>query len=481
VSSTICRPPEEATPLALVIQSKTAGNPFYMREMLSASHRSRCIWYDYRESRWCYDLDKMFEQFKGEHDYDVLDDDFVTRRLSELPPAARSILAWASLIGGSFSFDLVCNLMSGEFGLDDSSCLVHEEVRLPPVYTKQDAVAGLQAAVAACVIVQCETDDRFRFTHDRYVQAASSLEECNIREMHYFLARTLLKQHGSELKCRDNIASHICESVDLVRRRVQHRKPFREHLMHAAVSAVENGARPTAAKYYSCAVTLLQENPWDEDYDETLTLHIRLGECYVFMSDNSAAYGFLDTIFSNAKSPGDKASAWLLKSRIEAQDGDSESALTTLKESLVHLKVDFDDKPTFEKCDKEFMRLSTKIKSMDLSEVKNISHIDPKLVIVGAILADACSAAFWSDCLEFFNLSLTMLRIHLERGSFPQSGMAFLHISMIALARFDMIEFSAEMGARCLELLDLLRDSFSSARGYMIYANFVSHIHAPLR
>lgn len=44
VSTTLCKPKEEILPLALVIQSKSGGNPFYMREMLSACHRKRCIW-----------------------------------------------------------------------------------------------------------------------------------------------------------------------------------------------------------------------------------------------------------------------------------------------------------------------------------------------------------------------------------------------------------------------------------------------------
>jgi predicted ATPase len=173
VSYTLCRPPEDVAPLALILQSKTAGNPFYMREMLMACYRQRCIWYDYRGSRWLYDLDRLFEQFKGEHGYDVLDSDFITRRLNELPPEARWILAWAALLGNSFSFDLVCQLMSGQYGHVDDECADREGSHQRTVFSKREAVAGLQAAVSACIIVQGETDDRFRFAHDRYVQAAA--------------------------------------------------------------------------------------------------------------------------------------------------------------------------------------------------------------------------------------------------------------------------------------------------------------------
>lgn len=483
VASTLCRPPEEVAPLALVIQSKTAGNPFYMREMLQACYRSKCIWYDHRETRWCYDLDMLFEQFKSDHGYDVLDNDFITRRLGELPSTTRSILAWASLIGNSFSFDLICQLLNGEFDFVDDTAPDDQKL-LPSKFSKADAIAGLQAAINACILVQGDSDERFRFAHDRYVQAASSLKECNVRKQHFIIAQTLLKYHGSELRWQENIAAHICESVDLVKRRIHIRAQFRKHLMSCATTAVENGARPTAAKYYSAAVKLLQPEPWvdgeDSSYQETLDLYIRAAECSVFMSDSHPAYTYVNTIFEKARSPDDMAPAWLMKSRIEAQGGDSVAALNTLKESLAHLNVDFDARPTFERCDAEFRRLSSKILSMDRSEIMSVQTIDPQLVAVGAILADACSAAFWSDVLDFFNLSLTMLRIHLEKGSFPQSGMALLHIAFIAIARFNMIEFGSEMGTMSLELFGRLRDPFSSARGYMIYANFISHVQVPI-
>lgn len=108
VSTTLSKPKQDILPLALVIQSKSGGNPFYIREMLSACHRKRCIFYDYKTSQWVYDLDKLFEEFQGEQNYDVLDTNFITRRLSELPEASKCLLGWAALLGHSFSFGTLC-------------------------------------------------------------------------------------------------------------------------------------------------------------------------------------------------------------------------------------------------------------------------------------------------------------------------------------------------------------------------------------
>ncbi|KNB05394.1 hypothetical protein FOXG_07701 [Fusarium oxysporum f. sp. lycopersici 4287] len=388
VSTTLCRPKEEVLPLALVLQSKTAGNPFYMREMLSACHRKKCIWYDYRDSQWHYDLDRLFEQFQGEKDYDILDTGFITHRLSELPAAARTLLAWAALIGNSFSFELICHLMG-------------------------------------------------------------DLQECNSRKMHFIIAQTLQKYYGGENQQLDNTASHICAAVDIIKRRISNRYQYRKLLTSCAQAAAESGAKPTAAKYYNTALTLLQDDPWtdgkeDVSYDETMQLYLRAAECYLYMGQYTAANEILNTIFKNGKSPFDKAPAYVLQSRIYAQSGDSASALVSLKDCLVGLGVTVDDEPSFQKCDEKFERLSIQIQTMGRGELLNYKQAeDPSVAPVGAVLAETISAAWWSDGLRYYHLTLMMVEMHLERGAYPQSGMAFLYLAMIALSRFNMTQFAS--------------------------------------
>ncbi|KAK5629485.1 hypothetical protein RRF57_005200 [Xylaria bambusicola] len=490
VGYTLCCPPEDVAPLALIIQSKTAGNPFYIREMLNACYRQRCIWYGYRESRWLYDLDRLFEEFKGEHGHNVLDNDFITRRLNELPPASRWIMAWAALLGNSFSFDLVCQLMSGEYGLvvddDDNELDGTEDSNHRTVFSKAEVVAGLQAAVTSCIIVQGDTDDRFRFAHDRYVQAAASLKECNIRSMHFIIAQTLMAQFSSGIQARDDTAAHVCECVDMIKGRVRNRYPFRKLLMECAATAIENGAKPTAVKYYRRAISLLQPDPWSEGkedvhYDETLQLHLRAAECYVYMGNHEAAQELTDTVYDNATTMDDKAAAAVLHSRIQFQTGNAVSALATLKQSLHQSGVDFDPKPTWEKCDKTFMTLSEKIKVLGHAEAINPSHeARPQKMTSGLLLADAAQAAWWSDALEFYNLALALMNMHLTEGPMPQSSMAFLYLAMVALSRFNMLDFASELGSQCSMLLNAYRDPTSIARGYMAYATFISHINTPL-
>jgi signal transduction histidine kinase/DNA-binding NarL/FixJ family response regulator/tetratricopeptide (TPR) repeat protein len=484
VALTLRRPREEIAPLALVIQSKTAGNPFYMREMLSACYRKKCIEYDYDNSQWSYDLDKLFEQFQGVTDYDVLDTDFITRRLNELPPASRSILAWAALLGQTFSFDMVCKLMSGEFHYDDEGCGDGNGhgAHYRKAYSQQDAVSGLHAAIQAYIIVPSDVDDRFRFAHDRYVQAAAALKECSPRKMHFVIAQTLLKYYSSETKWKESTASHICEAVDIIKRKVRHREPFRKLLCECAQASTESGARATAAKYYGNAVALLQANPWDDgaedvSYVETMQLYLRAAECYLYMGRLSAASDVLQTIFTSSETVADRAEAWVLESRIHAQGGNSVRALECLKECLKALDVHYSENPTMEQCDAEFTKLAERIEALDMPALLSPPGSDTNsLSGVGSVLAETVSAGFWSDGLQFYHLSLVMMDLHLTRGAFPQSGMAFMHMALIALTRFNKAAFSMHMGEIALQLIDKYRDPYCLARGYMIFANWVGHL-----
>lgn len=176
VAMTMSRAMDEIVPLSLVIRAKSGGNPFYMREFMSECHRKGCIYYDYKESTWNYDLDKVFEVFSSDRYDDVLNGDFITRRFCELSLVTRSILSWASLIGSSFSFELIQRLLSGEFDYVDDNASPsngHANWKSRPGLQKE-AVSGLQAAIQAYIIVSTEDDDKFRFAHERYLQAAAS-------------------------------------------------------------------------------------------------------------------------------------------------------------------------------------------------------------------------------------------------------------------------------------------------------------------
>lgn len=142
-------------------------NPFDLRQMFETCHRKGCLWYSWKCSAWEYDLDKVLSEFDIEGHGQGLNPSFMTRRLQDLPPTARAILAWASLLGSNFSFLLVQRLLSGEFEyIDRPSFSANPSCPQPPEIfvsqPKEHIIEGLQACLQSYVLVPGSGDDAFR-------------------------------------------------------------------------------------------------------------------------------------------------------------------------------------------------------------------------------------------------------------------------------------------------------------------------------
>ena len=411
VSATIFRTPEYCLPLAAVCLEKSNGNPFYLRQMLEVCHRKACIWYSWKESMWEYDLDRIFAEFESDSYGEQLNTNFITKRLQDLPQAARSILAWASLLGTTFSFKLIQRLLSGEFdypGNDgmkgNADCPGAVELFNPkPV---QNVVEGLQATLQAYILIPGSNEDEFSFSHDRYVRASASLRECqDVEKMHFIIAQTMMKYGDLNSGSLYDRARHICQSANVIKGRVEYRHRFRSLLAEAAEKAIKAGARPTALHYYETCLGLMQPRPWKEGapdayYDETLSLYTKAAELTWHQDHVVEAQNLLDSIFAGARTASDKAPAWILQSKLFAQAGNMAGSFSSLKTSLLELGLDFPDNPSWESCDKECQYISRLVQEANFVDITSKAlSANRNMAALGAVLIEATSAAFWSNSI----------------------------------------------------------------------------------
>ena len=411
VSATIFRPYDYCLPLAAVCLEKSRGNPFYLRQMLEVCHRKGCIWFSWKESMWEYDLDRVFAEFESNSYGEQLNTDFITKRLQDLPQAARSILAWASLLGTTFSFKLIRRLLSGEFDYFDNRG-VNGKVNSPKaveLFTPQptkNVVEGLQAALQAYILMPGSKDDEFSFSHDRYVRASASLRECHdVEKMHFIIAQTMMKYLDLDSGSLYDRARHICQSASVIRGRVEYRHRFRALLAEAAAKAIKSGARPTALQYYESCLALMQPQPWKEGepdayYDETIDLYTKAAELYWHQDQVVEAQNLLDSIFAGARTASDKAPAWILQSKLFAQAGNMAGSFSSLKTSLLELGLDLAENPSWPSCDTECQDLRKLVQEANFADIINKElDADCNLVALGQVLMEATSAAFWSNSI----------------------------------------------------------------------------------
>ena len=414
VSSTLYRPPEYILPLAMVCLEKSNGNPFYLRQMLETCYRKSCLWYSWKETVWEFDLDRIFAEFASDTYGAQLNTTFITKRLQDLPIAARAILAWASLLGTTFSFQLVQKLCCGEFDYRDNDIEYRNSngthcTQPAVIFTPQpvaDVVEGLQSLLQASILVPGSSEDEFSFSHDRYIAASVSLREChNAEKMHYIITQVMMNYPNLDGPSLHERAQHICKASGVISRRSTHRYPFRALLIDAALKAIESGARPTALEYYETCFALLQTNPWNEEapdvyYVETLSIFAKAADLYWHQGQLAEAQNLLDFIFIGARSASDKAPAWILQSKLFAQAGNIQGASTALKTSLLELGFDLSATTAWDICDKDYKGLSEQLRMAEFGDIisKPLSTAN-KTIAIGAVMVEAISAGFWSNSL----------------------------------------------------------------------------------
>jgi hypothetical protein len=160
------QPNQTLTPLCAVIQEKSRGNPFYVRVMLETCYRTNCIWYSWKDSKWLFDLDRIFTEFVAPEYGESLGLGFLTKRLQGIPSAARSIMVWGALLGSPFSFSLVQKLLTSEFlystDEDKDTDLTSPQNSTLLRQSEGDIIVGLQFLVQANLLNAGKTDDEFR-------------------------------------------------------------------------------------------------------------------------------------------------------------------------------------------------------------------------------------------------------------------------------------------------------------------------------
>ena len=245
--------PERATPLAQLIHDKTAGNPFFAIQFISALAEEALLTFDHGEGRWCWDLNRIHA--KGYTDNVV---DLMVGKLSRLSVETQNALQQLACLGNSAEFAMLR--------------MVYQDV-------DEDLHGQLWEAVRAGLIFRSE--DSYRFLHDRVQEAAYSLIPQALRpEAHLRIGR-LLAAHTPPEELEDRIfeivnqlnrGSHLITTT-------KERERAAELNFIAGRRAKSSTAYASALKYLAAGRALLTEETWDSNYELIFPIEYLMAEC----------------------------------------------------------------------------------------------------------------------------------------------------------------------------------------------------------
>ncbi|BFZ55036.1 Chk1 protein kinase [Savitreella phatthalungensis] len=456
VCETLHRPRDFSQPLAAVVEAKSAGNPFFVKEILRRLHDSGIIYFNWTAGRWDYDLSRVNRDLEDT----VAEDHYVLRRLQTFAPSTQKFLCWAAFFGRTFEFSMVSKSMRRANARDNGE-----------VESETEHVAALQACIQEGLI-HTNKDDHYAFVHDRYLTAAAELASPEARASMHFEVALTLSDAGDDIYF---VADHLILADTLVRRH-ENVDFFRGLMLIAGQKASRSGAQALALRYLRMCYELLPDLPdrWTPKYyPTTLDVSVKYAELCWWENDCDGAQSVLDEIFANATAdPLDVATAHVLLCRVQQTLGEHEAARKQMTTYIAKLGYPIDNDPTYEKLDAMFAEL----REVDVFDnILDKPYItDPTTLTIAMITAEATTAGYWSSPVWFYYLALVMVHLQ-QRGNYTAAGLGFVYLGIISADRLNALEYAYKCGQVGEKLLIRDADDGTKARGLMCLHAFLTH------
>ncbi|NOU87365.1 AAA family ATPase [Paenibacillus sp. LMG 31460] len=249
----------EIKPLAEVLYRQTAGNPFYLTQMLQTYYDQGLLFFNSDKLSWNWQIEEI-RQMEGFHD--VID--LIVRRLETLPEETRQVLGLAGCLESSFDRTMISTLCGKSAN--------HTEQILVP-------------AVSEGLIVAEENS--YRFLHDQVQEAAYHLlPDDEKKRIHLKVGRFMLRSFHL-----DNPGDRLFEIVHHLNAGSEYMTDPAEvdQLAHLNLEA---GKKAKASAAYSQALELLKKGTrltQGEGPSRSSSLYFELvlesAECRYFFGD----------------------------------------------------------------------------------------------------------------------------------------------------------------------------------------------------
>src|ERR1700677_1360301 len=241
VADALCCNLARGRPLAQLVQEKTAGNPFFAIQFISALAEEGLVAFDSGTPRWTWDLDRI--RAKSFTDNVV---DLMVGKLSRLSAATQQALKQLACLGNSAAISTLS--------------MVHGA-------SEAEIQAALWEAARAGLVLR--EQGGYAFLHDRVQEAAYALiPEGERAAVHLRIGRTLLPHTpSSELEERIfeivNQLNRGATLITLQREKLQ----LAELNMIAGRKAKASTAHESALNYFAAGIELLGDDLWENRHD----------------------------------------------------------------------------------------------------------------------------------------------------------------------------------------------------------------------
>ncbi|HEY1579797.1 MAG TPA: sigma 54-interacting transcriptional regulator [Terracidiphilus sp.] len=372
VSDALHCTPEHAHSLAQLVLEKTAGNPFFAIQFLTALAEEGLVRRDPDAGAWVWDLARIHA-----HGYTDNVVNFMVEKLKRLSGTALTALQQFACLGS-----------------------VVEIATLGVVFgqSEEEIHTALLDAVRAGLILRLEGS--YAFLHDRIQEAAYSLiRESERSGAHLRIGRLLLTTMPE-----DQLDEHLFDVANQLNRGAGRLTELKEKAevarfnLRTGQRAKASAAYASASGYFSRGMELLDESEWGSQYELMFSLWLERAECEFVAGDLKTAELLITELLKRAALKVDMAAACRLKIRLQIVTGQLPQAIESALGCLRLLDIEFPGHPTFEQVQAEYDRVWYNLRGRPIESLVNLPLMtDPELQVAMGILRWLSEASYGTD------------------------------------------------------------------------------------
>ena len=440
--------PDRVTPLAQLVHEKTAGNPFFAVQFISALAEEALLTFDHASGRWSWDLSRI--QAKGYTDNVA---DLMVGKLNRLPVETQKALQEFACLGNSAEIATLC--------------IVHGA-------SEEQVHSDLWEAVRLEFIVRLEGS--YKFVHDRVQEAAYSLVPEQLRaEAHLRMGR-LLAAHTPAEKREEaifEIVNQLNRGAALITSRDE-REQLAELNLIAGKRAKASTAYASALKYLVAGAALLADDCWERRHELTFSLELHRAECEFLTGQSAAAEERLTMLSSRAANSVELATVACLRVDVYTTLDQSDRAVAVCLDYLQHLGVEWSPHPTKEEGRREYDRIWIKLGSRPIEELIELPLMsDPASLATLDVLTKVLPPALFTDANLLSLAICRAVNLSLERGNSDGSCVAYVWLGQVAGPHFGNYKAGFRFGRLGYELVEKRGLKRFQARTYMVFGSHV--------
>jgi len=392
--------------LARLVHKKTAGNPFFVIQFLTALVEENLVEFDAHKTEWQWDVAQIHTRGFTDNVVELMAGKL--KRFSDITQEALKQLACLGNVAES-----------------DTLALVYGE-------TEKAMHAALWEAVHAGLVFR--EDSAYKFLHDRVQEAAYALIPKELRaQLHLRIGRSLIaKMNQGEIEDKIfDIVNQLNSGRSLISD--LHEKDLVAGLnLRAGTKAKASAAYDSACIYLSSGMELMGSDAWERRYDLAFRLWLERAESEYLNGRFDEAEGLIAELLERGRSKVDKVAAYRLRILLHLMRAEYRQAIDSGLECLSLFGIEMPAYPTREDVRVEYERIRQKLENRSIESLIDLPLMtDPEMQAAMGILSVIAAPAFNTDINLMYLFFCQMVNASLEYGTTGASTHGYAELATI--------------------------------------------------